>query len=57
VLLFLHEPCELVDILKQGRAPSDELPRGDFFVVLSAVEEQVDMKRLDANLGSTSAIR
>jgi hypothetical protein len=52
VLLFRHEPFEVVDILRQGRAPSDELPRGEFFVVLSAVEEQIDMKRLDANLGS-----
>ena len=65
VLLFRHEPFEVIDLLRQGRAPSDELPRGEFFVVLSAVAEQIDMKRLDANLatvllahsepGSTSA--
>lgn len=52
VLLFRHEPFEVVDLLRQGRAPSDELPRGEFFVVLSAVAEQIDMKRLDANLAS-----
>jgi hypothetical protein len=52
VLLFRHEPFEVVDTLRQGRAPSGELPRGEFFVVLSALEEPIDMKRLDANLGN-----
>lgn len=52
VVLFRHEPFEMLEILRQGRAPSDGLPRGEFFVVLSAVEEQIDMKRLDANLGN-----
>jgi hypothetical protein len=52
VVQFRHEPFELLDLLRQKRAIPDQSPSGEFFVLLSAVEEQMDIKPLDTNLGN-----
>jgi hypothetical protein len=51
LLRFQHEPFELLEILGREQRPPDELPRGEFLIVLSAVEERVNMKQLDTKLG------
>jgi hypothetical protein len=52
VVRFRHEPFELLDLLRQKLPIPDQLPSGEFFVLLSAVEEQMDIKQLDAKLGN-----
>jgi hypothetical protein len=51
VVRFRHDPLVLLDMLRQRRAATGELPEGEVFVALSAVGEQLDMKLLDAKLG------
>jgi hypothetical protein len=47
VVRFRHEPFELLSLLRQGYMPPDELPDGEFLVLLDATQERIDVKQLD----------
>ncbi len=51
VVRFRHEPFELLALLRQGRIPADELPNGEFIVLLDVAQEQISMKQLDTEQG------
>jgi hypothetical protein len=52
VVRFRHEPFKLLDRLGQEQMPLDEEATGEFYVVVDAGEEQIQLKQLDAELGN-----
>jgi hypothetical protein len=52
VVRFRHEPLNLLDLLGQEQTPPQELPTGEFFIVLDAAAEQIELKQIDCDLGS-----
>lgn len=51
VVCFRHEPFELLKLLEQEQMPSEELPGGEFFIILDAAGEQIELKQADSKLG------
>lgn len=51
VVRFRHEPFELLKYLEQELVPADEVPGGEFFIVIDAIEEQIRFKQLESRLG------
>ena len=51
IVRFRHEPFELLKYLGQEQVPPGEVPSGEFFIVLDAAEEQIQLKQLDNQLG------
>ena len=52
VVQFTHEPCGLLDHLRREMPVPDELAAGEYFVLLSAIKEEMDIKPIDAKRGS-----
>lgn len=52
IVRFRHEPFKLLEALGRKRTPPQDLPTGEFLVVLSAIEEQTDMKLLNTRVGN-----
>jgi len=51
VVRFRHEPFALLKYLEEEQLPPGEVPGGEFFIVLDAAEEQIELKQLDTRLG------
>jgi hypothetical protein len=51
VVRFRHEPFELLGLLRQGHRPVNEVPRGEFILLLDAAQERINVKQLDAKQG------
>jgi hypothetical protein len=51
VLRFRHDPSQLLALLAQRRTPSSELERGEYFLVLNALEEPLAALQIEAELG------
>jgi len=51
VVRFRHEPFELLGLLRQGHMPVNELPEGEFIVLLDATQERINVKQLDTKQG------
>jgi len=51
IVRFRHEPFELLDLLRQGHMPVNEVPKGKFILLLDAAPERINMKQLDTKQG------
>lgn len=52
VVRFRHEPFGLLRFVRQGHMPVNELPHGEFIILLDAMQERINVKRLDARQGN-----
>lgn len=51
VLLFRHEPRQLLEFLDERRSPPYELAQGEFWVLLDGKGEEVEIKLIDPYVG------
>jgi hypothetical protein len=51
VVRFRHEPSELLEQLGEEQVPRSEIPRGEFFIVVDATEDPIQLKQLNSRLG------
>jgi hypothetical protein len=51
VVRFAHEPAQLLTALAARRSPPEDLPEGEFFLVVRATADDIDVVQVDALLG------
>jgi hypothetical protein len=51
ILLFIHEPGRLLQLLNERQPPPYELAEGEFWLLLDGKNEELESKRIDPDLG------
>lgn len=51
VVRFQHEPAQLLRLLMERRAVPSDLPSGEFYVLVSAIEDELIVRQIDTRLG------